>query len=143
MKRCSCYLLLVCVISSVTVGGALAEVPHLINYQGILTEIDGTPITGTHDLTFTVYPDSGFAAPAYWTEEHLGVEVEEGLYNVILGSISTIPDTLFNDEERWIGITVDSDPEMSPRMRLTAVPWAFRAAVADTALSGGFWSLEP
>lgn len=114
-----------------------ADVPRLINYQGILTDSGGQPIDGTHNLTFKVYPDSGAATPALWTEQHIGVDVDEGLFNVILGSSTAIPEGLFEDPERWLGIAVDVDPEMYPRMRITSVPWALRAAVADSALSGG------
>ena len=118
---------------------AMADVPELVNYQGILTDSGGTPLDGNHDLTFKVYPDSGAGAVALWTEHHLAVDVDEGLFNVILGANTPITGDLFSDPERWLGITVDVDSEMYPRMRVTSVPWALRAAVADSALnfSGG------
>jgi hypothetical protein len=114
--------------------GAYTTVPRLINYQGILTDTEGSPITGTHDLTFKIYDDSLATIP-YWSELHASVDVDEGLFNVILGRYTVIPDTLFASGERWMGITVDVDPELSPKMRITSVPWALRAAVADTALA--------
>jgi hypothetical protein len=114
---------------------ASAAVPRLINYQGILTDSGGLPIEGNHNLTFKVYPDSQVATPDLWSEEHTDVPVDDGLFNVILGSIEAIPDTLFDGAERWIGVTVGTDPEMTPRMRITSVPWAVRAEVADTVLT--------
>jgi hypothetical protein len=90
-----------------------------------------------YDLTFKIYPDSTLGTMAYWTEVHASVEVSEGLYNIILGSVTELPDTVFQGEERWLGVTVDSDPEIRPLMLVTAVPWAFRAAVADSALNVG------
>ena len=116
---------------------AIASVPHLINYQGVLTDSGGVPISGSHDLTFTIYPDSTLSAPVYWTETHVGVEFDDGLFHVILGGTTAIPDGLFAEEMRWIGITVDATPEMKPRQQVTSVPWALHAAVADTVLSGG------
>jgi hypothetical protein len=114
---------------------SFAAVPRLINYQGILTDTEQIPIDGPHDLTFMIYPDS-VTTTAYWTEVHNSVDIDMGLFNVILGSTTPIPDSLFANGERWIGITVDSDPEMAPRMKITSVPWALRAAVADSVLNG-------
>jgi hypothetical protein len=114
---------------------SVADVPELINYQGILTDSGGSPLDGSYDLTFKVYPDSGAGAAALWIEQHIGVDVDEGLFNVILGANSPITAGLFSGPERWMGITVDADPEMYPRMRITSVPWALRAAVADSALN--------
>ncbi len=110
-----------------------AGVPRLVNYQGILTDSVGDPIDGTHKLTFKIYPDTSGMAVALWTEVHPVVDVDQGLFNVILGSVSGLPESIFVDAERWLGIAVDLDPEMAPRMRITSVPWAYRAAVAETA----------
>ena len=130
---CFCVLAVTLVLALSTV----ADVPSLINYQGILTDSGGQPIDGQHDLTFKIYPDSMQATPPVWTEVHTGVDVDDGLFNVILGSVSSIPESLFADGERWLGTTVDSDPEMSPRMQITSVPWALRASSADEALTVG------
>ncbi len=137
MKTSVIALLILSVLVLASVPAA--DVPELINYQGILTDSGGSPLDGTYNLTFKVYPDSGVSAVALWTEQHIGVDVDEGLFNVILGANSPITAGLFSDPERWMGITVDVDPEMYPRMRITSVPWALRAAVADSALntSGG------
>ena len=136
MKR-DTSIILITVGLVVLAAFAIASVPHLINYQGVLTDSVGQPITGSHDLTFTIYPDSAISAPAYWTETHTGVLLDNGLFHVILGGTTPISDDLFADDLRWIGITVDATPEMKPRLQITSVPWALRAAVADTVLSGG------
>jgi hypothetical protein len=128
---------LACAMALLLYSAALAEVPHLMNYQGVLTDAGGSPVDSTHDLTFKIYADSAWAAPALWTEDHTGVDVDNGVFNVILGTLTPLPEGLFADGERWIGLTVDSDTEMTPRMRITSVPWALRAAAADTALYVG------
>jgi hypothetical protein len=110
-----------------------AQVPHLVNYQGVLTDDQGIPLEGQHTLTFAIYPSSAPGATALWTETHTSVALDAGLFHVVLGGITPMDDTLFEAEERWIGITVDSDPEVSPRHRITAVPWALRSATADSA----------
>jgi hypothetical protein len=118
-------------------AAALSGVPRLVNYQGILTDSGGLPLDGSYDLTFKIYPDTNAATPYLWKEVHLAAEVDEGLFNVILGSVISIPDSIFADGERYIGVAVDLDPEMTPRMRITSVPWAMHAAVADSALNAG------
>ena len=40
----------------------------------------------------------------------------------------------FETDERWLGVAVGGSDDVLPRMRLTAVPWAMRAAIADSAL---------
>jgi len=114
----------------------LAETPRLVNYQGILTDADGQSLTGAHDLTFRIYPDSTQGAAVLWEEEHSDVQFEFGLFNVHLGSVTTMPDGLFATAERWLGIAVDTDEEISPRARITSAPYALRASVADSLAAG-------
>lgn len=114
-----------------------AAPPGLINYQGVLKDSVGVNITGNQDLTFTIYSSNLPGATPLWTETHLAVSVNLGMFNVILGSTVAIPPHLFAGQERWLGITVNSESEMVPRMRMTSVPWALRAAVADSALNSG------
>lgn len=114
-----------------------AAAPRLINYQGILTDEAGTALSGTYHLTFSLYADSSQGATALWSEEHLDVVVESGIFNVVLGSVSTMPGDLFDGGECWLGIAVESNPELHPRQRLVSVPWALRASVADSAATVG------
>jgi len=129
--------IVVCVLVATTVmaTNSFGDVPHLINYQGILTNSAEEPLNGPYNLTFNIYPDSMQATPALWTELHATTQVSDGLFNVILGGSTPIPSSLFVDAERWMGITVGNDPEIYPRMRITSVPWALRATVADSALT--------
>ena len=110
-----------------------AQVPHLVNYQGSLTDTGGDPVEGDHALTFIIYPDSAQASVPIWSETHPVVSFDGGLFHVLLGSVAALPDSLFQSEIRWLGITVDPDPEISPRIRITSVPWALKASRADTA----------
>jgi hypothetical protein len=113
-----------------------AGAPRLINYQGVLTDSGDLPLNGSYDLTFNMYPDSMPATEALWTEDHLDVDIDGGLFNVILGGSSTLYDGLFEYPELWMGVTVNAGAEMTPRMRITSVPWALRAAIADSLASG-------
>jgi len=124
--------ILFCLASLLLATALQAEGPRLISYQGILTDLDGNPINEQHRLTFTLYPDTS-GSPASWTEEHLSVDVADGLFNVILGANTTFPAGLFETDELWLGIAVDDDDQMAPRTRMTSVPWAMRATVATYA----------
>jgi hypothetical protein len=113
---------------------SFGQVPHLINYQGMLTDDGGDPLNGTYDLTFSIYSVSS-GGSAIWIEAHSGVEVGDGLFNVVLGSETTggIPSSVFDAEERYLGIKVGAEDELTPRVQLTSVGYAYRAERVDTA----------
>jgi len=112
--------------------GSKADVPRLISYQGTLTDPAGVVLDTTVMLMFNIYIDSTGMLPV-WTEHHPAVTVENGVFNVLLGRVMTIPVDVFSDPERWLGVQVGGDAELEPRQRIAAVPYAFWAAEADTA----------
>ncbi|MFO8056425.1 MAG: SUMF1/EgtB/PvdO family nonheme iron enzyme [bacterium] len=122
------------------VGIAWAQsVPQLINYQGRLTDSAGAPLDGvTVDLTFAFYgAESG--GTAYLTVLQEDVVISGGLYNVLIGSgtvtpgmESTLSDVFQKHQNVWMGVEVDSDGEMSPRSRITNVPFAEKANTVNT-----------
>ena len=124
MKGFRFLLVLLCMF--LVTGTSAAEVPRLMNYQGVLTDVEGVPTSGSQDITFRIYGGTGDEAGLLWEETHTGVEVKGGVFNVILGSVSPMPDDLFESGEIWLGVTVGSDPEIAPRTRITPVPWALR-----------------
>ncbi|MEW5923036.1 MAG: hypothetical protein AB1746_03525 [Candidatus Zixiibacteriota bacterium] len=109
-----------------------AGIPQLINYQGKLTDASGIPLDTTVSMTFTVY-DAPTGGNSKWTETHSSVTVVKGLFNVLLGGVNPVQDTVFNDSLRYLGIAVGTNSEISPRTQLIAVPYAFRTRQADTA----------
>ncbi|MBD3257905.1 hypothetical protein GF377_05690 [candidate division GN15 bacterium] len=101
-----------------------AEVPSTMSYQGRLADSSGNPVADTpHDITFRIYDEGSILL---WEEAHT-VTTADGLFSVELGSNGTplTPDVFVSDE-CWLGIAVDGDPEMTPRTRLSTVPYAFR-----------------
>lgn len=131
MKRSLIWSMLFFGVQALLTAGH-AGVPYLVNFQGRLTDLGGNPVEGSHNLTFTVYDDSAQSAQSLWTEQHVSVDVDAGIFNVLLGSVTGIPDSLFDNGDRWMGVTVDTDAEMRPRTRITSVPWALRAACSDS-----------
>ena len=66
---------------------------------------------------------------ALWSETQ-SVIVTNGLFNVILGSINPI-DVDDLGGTRYLGITVGTDPEISPRSKLIPVPISEKAKNSD------------
>ena len=113
-------------------GSADGAIPQQINYQGYLTSAAGVPVNGTVQMVFRIYNvESGGAA--LWNEAH-SVTVNHGVYNVILGASSVaspIPST-FLSTRLLSGRGVGTDPEMTPRIPLTSVGYAFRAQTVES-----------
>lgn len=107
---------------------SVAQVPHLLNYQGHLAAGD-TALTGTFKIVFSVYAAPTGGSPL-WTETQT-VPVTDGLFSVSLGSVVPIPQALFAEAERHLGVKIENDPELVPRQRIVSVGYAFRAEVAD------------
>ena len=104
-------------------------IPHLINYQGMLTDDGGNPLNTPQNLTFRIYNvESG--GGWLWGETQNNVPVEEGLFSVILGSVDPI-DLPF-DEDYWLEIEVGLGDTLLPRIKITSMGYAYRAQWADT-----------
>ena len=126
-------LLLMVVCAFIASDSSWGEIPHKMNFQGMLTDDVGQPLSGAYDLTFAVYRVS-FGGTALWTETLLAVNLENGLFSVVMGETVPIPDSVFNEPERYLGIQVGTDTELTPRILLTSTGFAYRALVADSAL---------
>ncbi|MFM9840462.1 MAG: hypothetical protein ACKVOQ_19500 [Cyclobacteriaceae bacterium] len=119
---------------------ALAQVPGTLSYQGLLTDNSGNPVTdGTSVVTFNFYTVATGGASSL-TRGPVNVTTSKGLFTTVLGDGTTnnaaLPGTLFG-AEFWIGITVGvGGTELGPRVRITAVPYAYRAQVANTLDAG-------
>jgi hypothetical protein len=101
-----------------------AAVPHLLNYQGRLTDASGAPLNGSYNLTFRIY-DAETAGNLLWQEQHTGVVIQKGIFSVLLGSITAL-DLPF-DKQYFLAVQVGSDPEMSPRQRIASAGYAIRS----------------
>jgi len=133
MKNIIISLLVIGIWSLVITAPAVA-VPQKINFQGVLKDLLGEPVTGTKTIAFSIY-DVATGGTALWTETQL-ISVEAGLYSVRLGDVSSLPLSVFSGDTRYLGISIDSS-ELSPRTVIISVPFAYRAAVADAYESGG------
>jgi hypothetical protein len=105
---------------------AHADVPSLINYQGIL-ESGGVPVTTTVSVVFNLWNNSVGGA-SFWSETQNVTPDADGLFSVSLGSVASIPDSIFWGTNVYLGVTVGADPEMTPRQRLVSTGYAFSDA---------------
>jgi Collagen triple helix repeat (20 copies) len=104
---------------------APSQVPSFLTQQGRLFDDSGDPVTGTPTFVFTIYSDAA-GTNVLWTETQQ-ITLDDGYFSTSLGSVTAIPDTVFDGSTRYLGIKVGSDPEMSPRQPLTSVPYALIA----------------
>ena len=110
------------------------KVPTYMNYQGVLRDPEGNLISGVRKMTFRIYNNvADPVAAALWTEEHAEVTLRDGYFSVLLGSTNPVPTGIFQNPDRYIGVTVDPYDEMVPRQRFASVPYAMVSAFAHDA----------
>ena len=109
-------------------GITLGQVPQLMNYQGALIDpATGQPVPDdTYSMVFSIYNSESPLASPIWTETH-SVETKAGAYNVMLGSNTPLTTTILSGPEKYLGIKVGSDPELTPRKRIVSVAYSFIA----------------
>ncbi|MEK6808743.1 MAG: hypothetical protein AABY14_03595, partial [Nanoarchaeota archaeon] len=113
-------------------SGTVLAIPNLINLQGRLTDTSGVALTGYHNLTFKIYNQSSNGA-LLWNETQSNVYTSSGLFNVMMGSNQSL--NLSFESDYYLGITVDTDSEMSPRIRWVSNPYSFYAKRAENLTS--------
>jgi hypothetical protein len=114
-------------------------IPNLINFQGALTQGNSSPVNTTVDITFRIY-DQENAGTKLWEETQIAVQINQGIFNTVLGNITPLPSTIFNGDPVWITFRISGEQdEMYPRQKILPVPYSFRskstehATRADTA----------
>ena len=129
---CLRLLLLLTVLSVGTLS--VADVPEFINYQGFLKDSAQDPINGTVDLTFRFY-DAETGGNLCLSVLQTGVNVSDGLCSLLIGSGTITPakvDSLSglfrSNDEVWMSVQVDTDGEMTPRVRISSAPYALEGS---------------
>jgi len=123
------------VVSALTLwlaaSAVFGAVPRLINFQGILRDGSGNPVAGgSYSVTFKIYDDPA-AGNLLWSEKQ-SVTTDSGPFAVLLGAINPVPDSVFTDTLRWLGITASPDAnEMSPRQQLVLTGDIYRVRPAE------------
>ena len=107
-------------ISFSTVGGTIA-------LQGILRDPNGTTVTdGSYSLTIKLYEVVTGGTPVF-TEVIGSAAVQNGVFSIEIGATSASSSDLdqvpFNTTY-YVGVTVESGTEMTPRTKLTVSPYS-------------------
>ena len=120
-----------------------AATNNTINFQArILTAAGDLVPDGSYNVQFNLYYNSG--GGTIWTETYLnsatqGITTKNGYVTTSLGSLTAFSGINW-DQELNLGITIrgtgscawasctPADNEMTPRMKVTSVPYAFRAS---------------
>jgi hypothetical protein len=113
-------------------AGAVAQ-PRLVTFDGIARDALGAPRAGVITLTFRFYTEPEGGLPVF-TETRTVTADDEGRYTVTLGATSPgglPPDLFATGATRWLGVQPDGQVE-APRILLVSVPYALKAADADT-----------
>jgi trimeric autotransporter adhesin len=126
---------LLCVLFVLISGVCQASAPTLLNYQSQLTTAGGAPVVdGSYSIVFSIY-DAPVGGATKWTETQ-AVVTSGGRLSVLLGTITPIADSVFGGINRYLGVKVGADPEMTPRMRMVTSPYAFRVNTVDGSTGG-------
>jgi hypothetical protein len=110
-------------------------VPRLIQFSGIVKDAEGKPPTGSLEITFSLYQFQEGGTPL-WVETQTAHLDSQGRYTALLGAASPdgLPlDVFTSGTAQWLGV----QPALpgvgeQPRVLLVGVPYAFKAADAET-----------
>jgi len=140
MKRLLAMVLLVMMAAPV-----FAEVPKLINYSGKIVDKQGHVVAdGDCDMIFALW-DAASGGNKVWEEEHFttvgqGVHTTAGGFNVVLGSIDPVGNSLpAFDKNYFVEVSFKKDTtwESFGRQQIISVPYAVRAEYANYGIPKG------
>lgn len=115
MTKLVSKLLLVLLLGMMPLG--YAEVPGTMSYQGYLLDSSGNPVEGTIEVTFSI-PNTT------WTEQHSGISVKQGVFNVLLGSQTSLVGIDFSQASQ---LHIDVNGTSQLNVPMSSVPFAFHA----------------
>src|ERR1700674_1249071 len=142
-------------VSGSTTPVANVTVPRLMKFSGMLKDGKGEPKTGVAGVTFVIYADQDGGAPLWMETQNVTFGTGgdgPGRYTALLGANSNegVPLDLFSTptgsprgpgqagqapngpgQARWLGIE-GADLQETPRVLLVSVPYALKAADAET-----------
>ncbi|RCK74537.1 MAG: hypothetical protein IGBAC_1485 [Ignavibacteriae bacterium] len=125
-------LMLTIIILLIFSLSTFGQIPRLLSYQGVLTDSLGNPKPdGSYQITFRLY-ESAVGGSSIWSEEKT-LEIKRGLFSTILGDQNPFDADVKFDKQYWMSLQVASEPELSPRIPLTAVGYSLNSLKADTA----------
>ena len=151
------------VTATPTSAAANQTIPYLINFQGRLTDNNGNVESdGSYNIKFRLYTVAT-GGSSVWEEDHIyasstdnRVSIQDGLFDIQLGTITAISPSLFNEyTEGNLYLEVElptpatancntngcqswTEGAMTPRQPLSSSPYAFNSQDLDGLDSSAF-----
>lgn len=123
-----------------------------VSFQGKVVNSNGTNVAdGLYNFRFRIYTSTAptdatnacSANTCLW-EESKDLNVVNGIFQTDLGDTTALPGSVdFNSDTLYLAVKFNGDSEMSPRIRLDAVPYAFNADKLGGLASSAFVQLSP
>jgi hypothetical protein len=101
-------------------------VPREINIIGKLTDSSGTVVQGNFNFSFRIYDSFTGGNKLYESTFNLTTD-SLGVYDGILRNV-----TLNFSDQYYLGVAVNKDAEMIPRLNLTTSPYSFRSNISES-----------
>lgn len=131
------YVVAIVVLSLCFTPRSEAAINSQIAFYGTLQDSSNNNLTGTYDMVFSFY-SAASGGGALDTSTHTAangnpVSVINGEFVVLLGSGTgnALDGVDFDSSSIYIGLSIEGDPEMTPRERLAAAPYAFNSDQLD------------
>lgn len=120
--------LVLAVVALLLCATVLAAVPAQLSYQGFLADAAGDPVAdGPHLIQFRIW-DAESGGTALWDSNYRTINTTDGLFSYNLGdTVALDPAICQTNSDLWVGVKVGTDPELSPRTKLTSVAYAMSA----------------
>jgi hypothetical protein len=135
-RRLHVYPLTVILLFAATVYGqqSVATVPRVIKISGSIWD-QGKPLSGVTGLTLALYKEQRGGSPLWQETQNVNLD-QNGNYALLLGATQNegLPLELFaSGDSRWLEIQPNlREAQPQPRILLVSVPYALKAADAET-----------
>jgi len=125
MKNNYLFIAVLSLMVIVALSLSALAAPNSLNVQGKLTTAAGSVLSGTYNFSFKLYEAYTGGTSLY--EKNLTISTDSrGIYDAGLTQVN-----LPFDRQYYLGITINSDSEMQPRINLTSVPYSFAANTSN------------
>ncbi|MGI0061789.1 MAG: beta strand repeat-containing protein [Nitrosotalea sp.] len=142
----SIILVFAAMVSMIVPAYAIAPLEQFA-FQGVLKDNSGNLITGTRNIglrLYTVYTghqatNDATCLPPFclWTENHTSVSVSSGIFTIDAGSINSLTKVINFTNALYLEVIIQGSPDqtLTPRLNITAAPFALAAEKASTDLN--------
>ncbi|MBN2384341.1 hypothetical protein JXQ70_15800 [bacterium] len=105
----------------------VAAFPPYLNYQGMLTDSAGNPVTSFTVIIFTFWDaETGGNQLGSFSDSDNVTPNDQGMFSTLIGDVSIypIPESIFDNETVYLNVNINGE-NLIPRKRLTSAAFAF------------------